>query len=653
VYESKTTVPADANNPDYTDKLLFIAHEEGRLRYTPASGTTAARYDYDYFIKDHLGNVRMVLTDEQQKDIYPPATLEGSQASGALSMVNYEKQFYTIDGTYITDKASIPSWSTANDYVNNNGDATPDNRYPSNYTINGNGTSSNLYKVNAITNKTGLGFVAKVMAGDRIDIFGKSYYHSTQTYDNSNSTALVLSSIVGGFLGAPDNAGVASKGVSSSLMESLNTGPAGIPASFIRGANGESGSVPKAYINYIFFDEHFQYVAGSFSRVGSSDQVKDHYSELQNIQVPKNGYIYVYVSNESNADVFFDNLQVMHTRGALLEETHYYPFGLAMAGISSKAMKSGYAENKYKFNGKELNSKELTDGSGLETYDFGARNYDPQIGRWATIDPKSELMRRFSPYNFAFDNPIRFSDPDGMAPENDIYKKKGKVIGIVRDNSQSEFDRIIDVESGSVTVTPGKDGNNDAVEFSADYKEGKTTTVWRHHYTHVKGSWVVRKDNSSSSKTAESKPSVTKKTSEKEPEKSEGLEAVDKANTAVAIDNSVKDAAIEAVSKTGEEEAVLNSDGTIKKFVAVEKDLGKGFEAFKKVVKGVGLVTSTIDAGLAIYNAIQNPTAGNITKAAFKTVLAGLEWAGKANPVIGIVTGILDITGVTDKIFQW
>ncbi len=119
----------------------------------------------------------------------------------------------------------------------------------------------------------------------------------------------------------------------------------------------------------------------------------------------------------------------------IIEENHYYPFGLKHTNYNSDVLL--YSKNssggtklrfmpplvvepsyKYKYNGKELQ-----DELGLNMYDYGARNYDPALGRWMNIDPLAESSRRFSPYTYALDNPVIFIDPDGMEAES-FFKSK-------------------------------------------------------------------------------------------------------------------------------------------------------------------------------------------------------------------------------------
>ncbi|WP_430898081.1 NucA/NucB deoxyribonuclease domain-containing protein, partial [Paraflavitalea sp. sgz302555] len=239
---------------------------------------------------------------------------------------------------------------------------------------------------------------------------GKSYYNLNGGTISGTTTAPTTLALLTSFAGT--NA-MSSKGVSGTALNSITQLTSGI-TSLLGTQPAQTSNTPKAFINWILFDERFNYAGGGYDRVGSSGTVKNHNSStIPSIVVPKNGYIYVYCSNESNINVFFDNLQVIHSRGPIVEETHYYPFGLTMAAVSSKSVSFGAPTNRLKYNGKEEQRQEFSDGAGLEWLDYGARMYDNQIGRWHVVDPLVDKSRRWSPYNYVIDNPLRYIDPDG------------------------------------------------------------------------------------------------------------------------------------------------------------------------------------------------------------------------------------------------
>jgi RHS repeat-associated protein len=427
----------------YTDQLQFFGHEEGRVRAlhgTTGVAVAVTGYAFDYFEKDHLGNTRVVLTDESTVDIYPPATLEGSVTNSATAL-GYEQLFYSVNSSYIVPNSAATGLST---YTNSNGIGS--NLYPTGNSGNTNSgsNSANLYRINGNANKMGLGVTLKVMAGDKLDIFGKSYYFTNNANDNTSYNLPVLS-LLTGFLGSPTAATVTA-GHPATTAAQLNgiTSINSSVSSYLTNSGTRTATTsakPRAYINYILFDNQFNYAGGGFSPVGTAGTVTDYSgtAALHNIVIPKSGYVYVYCSNESPVDVFFDNIQVVHTRGALLEEDHYYPFGLTMAGISDKALKGNYAENKYRYNGKELQSKEFSDGSGLDEYDYGARMQDPQLGVWHSIDPLADNYRSLSPYNFCTNNPISQIDPDGRGTESTHTNAAGNVLAVFDDGDNGVY----------------------------------------------------------------------------------------------------------------------------------------------------------------------------------------------------------------------
>src|SRR5690554_6126686 len=138
-------------------------------------------------------------------------------------------------------------------------------------------------------------------------------------------------------------------------------------------------------------------------------------------------YVYNYTDHLGNIRLSYTASRGINNPPVILEENHYYPFGLKhkkygsvdkdLVCVDEDCYEVGIdvvppmAKKTYQY---KYNGKEFQDELGLNFYDYGARNYDPAIGRWINVDPLAEQFPSHSPYEYCFSNPLRYVDPTGM-----------------------------------------------------------------------------------------------------------------------------------------------------------------------------------------------------------------------------------------------
>ena len=121
------------------------------------------------------------------------------------------------------------------------------------------------------------------------------------------------------------------------------------------------------------------------------------------------------------------NNRVVISESTVEQVNHYYPFGgLFGDGIAT-------SNQPFKYNGKELDI-----ANHLNWYDYGARMYDPVLGRWSTVDPMSDKRTSTTPYNYCQNNPINRVDPNGML-DDWFTQENGEIWFSPKVKSQSDL----------------------------------------------------------------------------------------------------------------------------------------------------------------------------------------------------------------------
>jgi RHS repeat-associated protein len=418
----KKVSPAAVTTTDYVgtavyinNSLSFINYPEGRIRY---SATSPTPYMYDYFIKDHLRSTRSIVT-------YTGGAITGFAKSASASS-NEVKYIAT----------SEPENAAKENQLFDNVDITRSAK-PTNKTA----TDNYVAKISSKNSKTILGpdITIKVMAGDKVKISAEALYIPEKT--NVNAIAQdVINNFISTFTTAP---ALAAEGMNTATSGSKNL------ASAILNMQKQNTRTddPKAFLNYMLYDEHMNLISEASGALQVKNKDGWQTLETDTIKIPQNGFLRVFSSNMEAAPVSINNTTLAAIPGKLVEEYNYYPYGLVF-GASSAA--SSIKKTDYLYNGKELQHNEFGAGNGLELEDYGARLYDPQIGRWHDTDPLAEIRNSLSSYSYCSNNPINRIDPNG-ALDTEYKTETGETIAktndgidkvvIISNDKREEFDK--------------------------------------------------------------------------------------------------------------------------------------------------------------------------------------------------------------------
>lgn len=354
------------------DSLKFFPHAEGRvLRFVAydAANQPTVRYQREFTVKDHLGNLRLAYRAGQVRTL--TATLEQDSTT-------HQRESQQFDSLSVSPPIAV---------------ATP--YAMGQYAARLNASGASPQPLGPLTQLT-------VQKGDSLRVSVSGLYPQKV---NNASFAFSLASFVASLVqpapaGTPPRADGSRRGGLPLLQVGLN-------AATLKAVSQLSNGVPKGYLRVLVFNQDSVLVEQRKLQL-SADALGNYELLHDTLNIRRNGYVTVYVGNESAADVYFDELRIEHHQGLQVQENQYDPFGLSLIGsdYNTPTLK--------KLNMKQFNSQEKVSDLGLGFYTYRYREYDSQIGRFTRVDPLAEKFTYLTTYQFASNSPIWLRELEGL-----------------------------------------------------------------------------------------------------------------------------------------------------------------------------------------------------------------------------------------------
>lgn len=394
--------------------LQYLLHDEGRARYNASTGY----FTYDYFVKDHLGNVRTVVTGNQTNeivgttfaygDVHSGGDSTGVDSTGGSSGGAFDSTAFGMGVPGAIDTNTTQDYLATHEIamggiesaVFTNIDSVRDYKPAS---IDSADMMAARLDAGDPSHTIGTAIMLKVMAGDQFDFSAQSYWDASDSGTSTISSSTLLSSIISTLTCAQNGVAIGDNTATQLVSDAFTPDNFALYQAMIDSTTNPD--VPQTYIYYMMFDEYMNLIPDQSGavQIGATPGGWMPISSGGPHTVGSSGYLAVFVGTASVGTTWVDVIHVGLSSGPLIQEQHYYPFGLTInEGESSSAVR-----NKFKYQGKEL-----YDDIKLNLYDFTARQYDPQIGRFWGIDPASQFP---SGYTGMGNDPSNMIDPTGCA----------------------------------------------------------------------------------------------------------------------------------------------------------------------------------------------------------------------------------------------